>query len=145
MIKNCTNPKNRIRAKKARRGTAVVEFALVAPVFLLFLMGIMEFGRVMMVQNVLITAAREGARAAIITGATAASVQAKATSYASTCGVPGTTATVVPANLSTATTTTPIKVTVSVNFNNVSWLPAPWFLKNKTLSGSTSMRLEGVD
>ena len=145
MLKTCARQMNHVGTRIARRGTAAVEFALVAPVFLLFLMGIMEFGRVMMVQNVLITAAREGARAAIISGATATSVQQKAASYATTCGVTGTTVTVSPANLSQATTTTPIKVTVSVNFNNVSWLPAPWFLKNTTLAGATSMRLEGID
>ncbi len=143
------NPWNRKtvrrRSKFVRFGTAAVEFALVAPIFFLFLMGIIEFGRVMMVQNVLITAAREGARAAIISGATAAAVKQKATTYANAAGVSNTTATVVPAILSTATTATPIKVTVSVSFNDVSFLPAPWFLKNKTISGSTSMRLEGMD
>lgn len=116
-----------------------------APVFLLFLVGIMEFGRVMMVQNVLITAAREGARAAIIRGATADSVKQKATSYAAICGVAGTSASVEPTDLSKATTSTPVKVTVSVNFDKVSWIPSPWFLKNQTLAGSTTMRLEGID
>lgn len=140
-----TRRSKRPRAGAARRGTSTVEFALVAPVFLLFLMGILEFGRVMMVQNVLITAAREGARAAIISGATADSVEEKANDYAATCGVSGTTTTVDPADLSDATTETPITVTVSVNFNDVSWLPAPWFLDNQTLAGSTSMRLEGLE
>ena len=145
MVITWTRRLNRARANPSRRGTSTVEFALVAPVFLLFLMGIIEFGRVMMVQNVLITAAREGARAAIISGATADSVIDKATSYASTCGFAGATATVDPADLSDATTEDPITVTVSVNFNDVSWLPAPWFLNNQTLAGSTSMRLEGLD
>jgi Flp pilus assembly protein TadG len=129
----------------ARRGTSAVEFALVAPVFLLFLMGIIEFGRVMMVQNVLITSAREGARAAIISGATADSVKDKAEDYASLSGVPGATASVDPSDLSTATTETPITVTVSVNFDDVSWIPAPWFLADQLLSGQTTMRLEGID
>ena len=78
------------RRKLARRGTSAVEFALVAPIFFLFLMGTIEFGRVMMVQNVLINAAREGCRAAIIQGATASSVQTKATNYATTAGVSST-------------------------------------------------------
>jgi Flp pilus assembly protein TadG len=137
--------RRRKRGRTGRRGTAAVEFALVAPVFFIFLMGTIEFGRVMMVQNVLIAAAREGARAAIIKGATASSVTAKANNYAATAGVPSTTTTVEPSNLATATSATPIKVTVSVNFNDVSWLPAPWFLNDKMLAGSTSMRLEGMD
>jgi Flp pilus assembly protein TadG len=138
-------PTQRSTRSAKRRGTSAVEFALVAPVFLLFLMGIIEFGRVMMVQNVLITSAREGARAAIISGATADSVKQKAENYASISGVPGATATVEPADLSDATTETPITVTVSVNFDDVSWLPAPWFLENQNLSGQTTMRLEGID
>ncbi len=145
MFKFWNQKLSRRRGNFPRYGTATVEFALVAPLFFLFLMGTIEFGRVMMVQNVLITAAREGARAAIISGATAAAVKQKATSYASTAGVPSTTATVEPTNLSTATTATPIKVTVSVEFDDVSWLPSPWFLKGRMLSGSTSMRLEGMD
>jgi Flp pilus assembly protein TadG len=140
--------KNTVKCRKRvrrRRGTATVEFALVAPVFFLFLMGIIEFGRVMMVQNVLITAAREGARAAIIQGATADLVKTKATNYASAAGVSNTTASVDPPILSTATTDEPITVTVAVEFDDVSWLPTPWFLKGRTLSASTSMRLEGME
>lgn len=139
----CPRPLN--RRAHARRATAAVEFAIVAPIFLLFIMGIVEMGRVMMVQNVLISAARDGARAAIISGATADDVKQEAVDYANVCGIAGATATVQPADLNDATADTPITVTVSVTFDDVSWLPVPQFLANQLLSGQTTMRYESID
>ena len=39
--------------RRDRRGSSVVEFALVAPVFFLLMIGIIEVGRALMVQQVL--------------------------------------------------------------------------------------------
>jgi Flp pilus assembly protein TadG len=44
--------------------------AIVLPVFLLVMIGIIEFGRAVMVQQILVNAAREAARRAIVPGAT---------------------------------------------------------------------------
>lgn len=52
------------------RGQAMVEFALVAPIFLLILFGILEFGRYVYIAQILNNAAREGARYAIVHGST---------------------------------------------------------------------------
>jgi Flp pilus assembly protein TadG len=49
-------------------GQALVEFALVVPIFLALLMGIVDFGRVVWASNSLASAAREGARFAIVHG-----------------------------------------------------------------------------
>lgn len=54
------------RAKRPRRGASVVEAALVLPIVLLFLMGILEYGRYVMMMQVLTNAAREGAHYALI-------------------------------------------------------------------------------
>lgn len=48
------------------RGAAAVEFALVLPILLLFLGGIIDFGRAFFTQVVLTNAAREGVRAAVV-------------------------------------------------------------------------------
>lgn len=48
------------------RGQSIVEFALVLPVLVLILCGMMEFGRVFNEALVVTAAAREGARAAAI-------------------------------------------------------------------------------
>jgi Flp pilus assembly protein TadG len=51
---------------KADRGAAAVELALVLPVLLLVLFGIIDFGRMLNAQLQLTEAAREGARAAAL-------------------------------------------------------------------------------
>jgi hypothetical protein len=51
------------------RGQALVEFALVAPLFLLLLFGIIETGRFIFYYEMLNNATREGARYAIVNGA----------------------------------------------------------------------------
>jgi hypothetical protein len=48
------------------RGQATVEFALILPVLLLIVLGIIEFGRAWNIQQVVTDAAREGARRAVI-------------------------------------------------------------------------------
>lgn len=55
------------RSPRARRrsGTALVETALVLPVCLLFIFGIMEYGRYLMMMHLTNNAAREGARYAV--------------------------------------------------------------------------------
>ncbi len=49
-------------ARRTQRGQAVVEFALVLPVLLLLLVGIIFFARAFQLQQVLSSAVREGAR-----------------------------------------------------------------------------------
>ena len=49
-------------AKASERGAVAVEFALLAPVLVMLLLGIMEFGRAYNVQASLTNAAREGVR-----------------------------------------------------------------------------------
>jgi Flp pilus assembly protein TadG len=50
------------RSKRDDRGAAMVEFAIVLPVLLLILLGIIEFGRAYNTQVSIQAAAREGAR-----------------------------------------------------------------------------------
>ena len=54
------------RSKRVNRGQALVEFALVVPLFLLMLVGIFDLGRAVFTYNTLTNAAREGARMAIV-------------------------------------------------------------------------------
>jgi Flp pilus assembly protein TadG len=57
------------------KGTAIVEAALVLPIFILFLLALLEFGRVFMVVNVLKSAARTAARRAVARESTNAEVE----------------------------------------------------------------------
>lgn len=121
---------------------AATEFAIVAPVFLLLVIGILELGRALMVQQVLVNASRVGARQAIAFGASSTDVQQAVSDYAASVAVPGVLVDVTP-NPAGASAGEPIIVTTSVAFNDVSWLPAPWFLSGNTLTASSRMRKEG--
>ena len=128
-----------------RRGAAVVEFAIVAPVFFLLVFGMIEYGRMVMVQQVLTNASREGARRAVLDGVTDAAVTTAVNTYLTNASVSGATTTV--------TTTPPVPpdvaegrtVTVTIPFSQVSWLPSPMFLGSTTLRASTTMRRETVN
>ena len=74
------------------RGSVVVEFALVVPVLLLIVFGIIDFGRALNAQIVLTGAAREGVRLAAL-GYPNAAIQARVASAAP--DLSGVTATVV--------------------------------------------------
>ncbi|WP_426996564.1 TadE/TadG family type IV pilus assembly protein [Pseudarthrobacter sp. N5] len=64
--------------RASERGAVAVEFALLAPVLIMLLLGIMEFGRAYNVQASLSSAAREGVRVmAISNDKTAAGTAAK--------------------------------------------------------------------
>jgi Flp pilus assembly protein TadG len=56
----------RHRSRVPDRGAAAVEFALLLPVVLLIIFGIIDFGRMLNAQITLTEAAREGARAAAL-------------------------------------------------------------------------------
>lgn len=58
-----------------RRGATLVEMALVAPIFFMVVLAIIEFGRAMMVSQMVTNAAREGARMACIDGSSNATVK----------------------------------------------------------------------
>jgi Flp pilus assembly protein TadG len=130
--------------KSLRRGAAVTEFAIVAPVFFLMVIGFIEFGRALMVKQVLVNASRVGARMASTTGSTSSGVQTAVTNYTTGVAVPGVTATVTP-DPATAAAGTTITVTASVPFSTVSWMKSPWFLSGKTLTASSQMRKEGYE
>lgn len=70
-----------LRGRPRDRGAAAVEFALLAPVLLLIVFGIIDFGRALNAQITLTQAAREGARLAAL-GDTAAQVQSHTTAAA---------------------------------------------------------------
>ncbi|HEX3600301.1 MAG TPA: TadE/TadG family type IV pilus assembly protein [Lacipirellulaceae bacterium] len=65
------------RRRRTRRGTTVVETALVLPVYLMFVLGLIELGHASMVQHVLNSACRQASRMGSTTGNTTAMVKTK--------------------------------------------------------------------
>jgi hypothetical protein len=72
----CLGLKSRLH--RARRGTTVVETALVLPIFLVFVLGLIELGHAQMVKNVLRSACRAAARMGTTDGRTTADVRNRA-------------------------------------------------------------------
>jgi len=60
-----------------QRGAAVVEFALVAMIFFVLILGIFEFGRVMFTWNSAVEATRRGARLAVVCDMNNAQIKAQ--------------------------------------------------------------------
>lgn len=135
-------PRRAGRRALGSRGAAAVEFALVAPVFFLVVIGMIEVGRALMVQQALTNASRAGAREAALLATSQSAVLAKVQQCAADMGIVGAQASVSP-DPGSAVAGTEITVVASIGFNQVSWLPTPWILGGATLTASTSMRKEG--
>src|SRR5947209_5457878 len=78
------------RASRAKRwGAAAVEFAIVAPILVSLVLALIEFGRVLMVEQILTNAAREGCRTAVLEGSTTTDVNTTVSSYLAGSGISG--------------------------------------------------------
>lgn len=133
------------RLQPRRRAAALVEFALIAPFLVTIVLGIIEFGRVMMVEQILTNAAREGGRSAVLPGGTISNARTAVENYLTNSGVTLTnsaTQVTVSPDPSTATSGSSITVTISVPFSDVSWLSKPLFMGTKTLGATVVMRKE---
>ena len=117
----------------------MVEFALVSPLFLCLIVGIVEVGRAVVVQQLLTNASREGARyAGYDTTTQTSTVTSAVNAYLTDAGIIGATTTISP-DLSTVADGQPVTVSVSISFTKVSLLPTPILLGNKTLQATSVM------
>jgi Flp pilus assembly protein TadG len=132
--------------RRNRRAAAAVEFAIVAPVFFLLIFGMIEYGRMVMVQQVITNASREGARLAVLDGANYEEIKSQVNDYLNSASIDAVNAlvTVEPDPPTNAGFGEPITVSVSIAFTKVSWLPSPMYLGGKTLTATTVMRRESV-
>ncbi|MDA1210970.1 MAG: pilus assembly protein [Planctomycetota bacterium] len=64
-----------LRRTRCRKGTTLVEMAVVLPVFFMFLFSLFEFAHVHMVRNILRAAANKAAREGVVDGVTTAQVE----------------------------------------------------------------------
>lgn len=127
---------------KLRRGAAVVEMAVVTPLLLMMLFGIIEFGWVFMVHENLTNAVREACRVAVLQGSTDADIQARFAEAIAPTGL-----TISPGMLviTHATAANPVEtVRVSVPYSQVSLLGSYLGLTKTAIGSSCSMRKEGM-
>jgi Flp pilus assembly protein TadG len=142
-----------MKRMRSEKGAALIEAAVTVPIILLISVGIFEFGRAYQTQQVLVNAAREGARLAVIDGSTDAQVRERVNNYLSGGGL----TTLTDANISitrtTALTATATGSTVEISYpfsfivlNPVVRLIAPADAKTGapiTMKAATMMRNEG--
>ena len=133
------------RTKDKKRGAAAVEFAFVAPVLFAMLIGMLEFGRVMMAQHVITMAAREGARESILLGSTQSTVETVVNSYASNSPGSESISIALSQNPSTATAGDMLTTTVTLPLSAVSLFGNSWFNEGAVITGTATMRKEGLD
>ena len=119
-----------------RRGTNLIETALVMPFIFMVLIGIIEYCRFYYTQAVLYNAAREGARYGSIHPTDTSGISGSA--KALTIGLPSASINVVTLMPSGTASGSPITVEVSY----AARILTPQFNKNLTLVRSATMRIE---
>lgn len=100
---------------KSEKGQSLVEFALVVPLLLLLLFGIMDFGRIFHAYLTLDHAGREAARSASV-GKDDATVKSVAVSDASSIGLTADKVSISPGSPRSSGSNVTIKITYPINF-----------------------------
>ncbi len=133
---------HRDRGSRRARAAAVVEFAVVLPLLLTILFGIIEYGWVFMVRQTLQTAAREGCRVAILSTSTSpyTVVLDRVSDVMAPTGLTG-----YSVSMTHATAADPVEaITVTVPYSQVSLMGGFFGTHAYDLGGSCSMRKEGM-
>ncbi len=136
--------RRRRRLSRVRIGAALVEFAMVAPLMILFTLGMIEIGRMTMVKQILVNISREGSRLATLPNSTNQMVQSNVQTLLSGSGIQGATVSVSPSSIATAPSGSMVSVSITVPAQNVSWLSTPLFMAGKNVQAATSMRKESL-
>lgn len=124
---------------KNNRGQALVEFALILPVFMLLVVGMLEFGVIINQYLVVAEAAREGARSAAL-GNTNATVTTVSKAAASPINTSQLTVTISPT--ANRTSGTQVTVTVANPVQSITTMMSPFFPAGFTVQGIATMRME---
>jgi len=134
-----------LAARLRRRAVSSVEFAFVAPIFFLMLLGLIELSRGLMVKHMLLNAARQGCRIGVLEGKGNSDINTAVTAALAPIGITSDTV-VVEVNdgigdALTASADSEVTVIVSVPVSAVTWVPGGKYLSG-TLSGQFTMRKE---
>ena len=132
-----------------RRGNALLDLAFVLPILLALTFGAVEYGYALYVKHVLQGAAREGARAAIVAGATPANVNSAIDNSMQTAGFAQGkyTRSISPGGWNSGAAGTTVTVEVKATWSAVGVNVLPQALgginPSKELKATTTMRKEG--
>lgn len=120
----------------------MVEFALMAPVFFLFLFASFEFGRLNVIRHTADHAAYEAARTAMVPGATANDAKSMATNLLKAVGARAATITVTPSVLGVDSDEVTVQIQIPMNKNG---LIVPHFTSATTITATSTLRTERLD
>jgi Flp pilus assembly protein TadG len=130
-------------------GAAVVEFAVILPVLLLIIFGIVDFGRAMNYENDATHLANEGARFAVVNsnpgGGTSLANWIKSQGDTAEMRSESTVCVSFPTNVATGTSMQvgdPVQVSVSVDFRWLPYIGTAVGAARTTMTGKALMRLE---
>ncbi len=128
--------------RRTRAGTTTVEFAIIFPIFLIFLFGLIDIGRGFMVSHLLTDAARAGCRQAVLPSKSNSDVKATVNDLLSKENFGSLTPTIkvngAEADVSTAKSGDEITVVLSASTDTITWLPVHRFLKG-SITGQFSL------
>lgn len=127
-----------LASSHSRQGAAAVEFAVILPLIVLLILGAIEMGQAIMVQQTLIAASRAGARVyAVRQETTAQDVRDIVDVAMANANISGYSVDPDPpfSQAKDIGHLEPVTISVSVPFSQIAWLPGIWFLTDTTLTG----------
>lgn len=127
------------KSSEQRRGATAVEFAIVAPIFIVLLVTSIEFSKLNVMRHTGDHAAYEAARHAMVPGATSAEAIAKASNLMNAVGTNGATVTITPATILPETEEVTVSVDVPMDQNG--WI-LPKFIGSRTLHSESTLKTE---
>jgi Flp pilus assembly protein TadG len=127
------------RRSNRTSGQAIVEFALLLPILIIIVLGIIEFGRLWMTMITLSSAAREGARVAAVTAPSQTQVEAAVNRVLDAAGLSEAAA----ITISGPNDENEVAVTVEITYNVLTGSIVPGLSGSMQLARSAVMRWEG--
>jgi len=122
------------------RGSALAEFAVISPLLITILLGIVEFGYLYMLRQSMTNAAREGCRVGILSSSTSAEVTERVSALMAPTGV-----SIYTMTYTEGTEVDPVdSVEITVNYADVTLLPGFFSTFVSEIKASCSMRQEGT-
>jgi Flp pilus assembly protein TadG len=130
---------------RGKRGAALLEMAVVAPLMFLLVLGVIEYGWLLLKSQQLANAARVGARTGARYGASSADITASVSSVMTTMGLSGSgyTLTTTPADPASLGAGGLLTVQVSVTYANIDALGIVFIPTPTTIRGRVVMAREG--
>ena len=140
-----SRPKQNRNRKRRRLGVAAVEFAVIAPLMMLFTFGLVEIGRFMLVKEAATHATREGARIAVRPSADIDEVVQRVNEELAIMSINDATITIDPPDLDAAEPGSFVTVSVAIAPESISWVPGVINIEAAAIVAESKMRRESTN